>query len=122
MAVAHPKVAESAVMGAADVVTGQAVVAYVILRDSVFEEAGHNGVDDEALVTELSDHVRKEIGPIARPRQIMIVGGLPKTRSGKIVRRLLRDVAEGRDVGDTQTLADPSVMDSIIAIHVTDPT
>ncbi|AHH18387.1 acetate--CoA ligase AcsA [Nocardia nova SH22a] len=111
--VSHPKVAESAVVGATDADTGQAVVAYVILRDFVIEQAGDEGVDNEAVVRELSDHVRKEIGPIAKPRQIMIVDGLPKTRSGKIVRRLLRDVAEGRAVGDTQTLADPSVMDLI---------
>ncbi|TIC89075.1 acetate--CoA ligase [Nocardioides sp. GY 10113] len=106
--VSHPKVAESAVVGATDPDTGQAVVAYVILR----EEAGDGGPD---IVKELSDHVRHEIGPIAKPRQIMIVPELPKTRSGKIMRRLLRDVAEGRDVGDTQTLADSSIMDLISA-------
>ncbi|MEU1205464.1 acetate--CoA ligase [Nocardia sp. NPDC005825] len=118
--VSHPKVAESAVVGATDAVTGQAVVAYVILRDSAFDEVGDNGVDDAELVRELSDHVRTKIGPIAKPRQILIVEGLPKTRSGKIVRRLLRDIAEGRDVGDTQTLADPSVMDSIVSVHAGD--
>ncbi|CAM3272323.1 acetate--CoA ligase [Nocardioides dubius] len=106
--VSHPKVAEAAVVGATDADTGQAVVAYVILRN----EAGDGG---PLIVKELSDHVRKEIGPIAKPRQIMIVPELPKTRSGKIMRRLLRDVAEGRAVGDTQTLADASIMDLIAA-------
>lgn len=110
--VSHPKVAESAVVGANDPDTGQAVVAYVILR----EEAGDGGPD---IIKELSDHVRKEIGPIAKPRQIMIVPELPKTRSGKIMRRLLRDVAEGRTVGDTQTLADASIMDLISAGQTT---
>jgi acetyl-CoA synthetase len=106
--VSHPKVAEAAVVGATDPDTGQAVVAYVILR----EEAGDGG---PAIVKELSDHVRKEIGPIAKPRQVMIVPELPKTRSGKIMRRLLRDVAEKREVGDTTTLADSSIMDLISA-------
>ncbi len=110
--VSHPKVAESAVVGATDPDTGQAVVAYVILRN----EAGDGGPD---IVKELSDHVRAQIGPIAKPRQIMIVPELPKTRSGKIMRRLLRDVAEGRAVGDTQTLADASIMDLISAGQAT---
>jgi acetyl-CoA synthetase len=101
--VSHPRVAEAAVVGAADETTGQAVVAYVILRSG----DGNNG---EALTQELRSHVAKEIGAIAKPRQITIVPELPKTRSGKIMRRLLRDVAEGRDVGDTTTLSDPSVM------------
>jgi acetyl-CoA synthetase len=82
------------------------VVAFVILRD----EAGDGGDD---IVADLRKHVRKEIGPIATPRQIMIVAELPKTRSGKIMRRLLRDVAENREVGDVTTLADSSVMDLI---------
>ena len=106
--VSHPKVAEAAVVGAKDEDTGQAVCAFVILRD----EAGDGGAD---IVEELRAHVRKEIGPIAKPRQIMIVPELPKTRSGKIMRRLLRDVAEHRDVGDVTTLADSSVMDLIAA-------
>jgi acetyl-CoA synthetase len=110
--VSHPKVAEAAVVGATDPDTGQAVVAFVILR----EEAGDGG---EGIVKELSDHVRKEIGPIARPRQIMIVPELPKTRSGKIMRRLLRDVAEKREVGDTTTLADSSIMELISAGQAT---
>jgi acetyl-CoA synthetase len=104
--VSHPKVAEAAVVGAKDEDTGQAVCAFVILR----EEAGDGGDD---IVAELRQHVRTEIGPIATPRQIMIVPELPKTRSGKIMRRLLRDVAEHREVGDVTTLADSSVMDLI---------
>ncbi len=104
--VSHPKVAEAAVVGAKDEDTGQAVCAFVILRD----EAGDGGDD---FVAELRTHVRKEIGPIATPRQIMIVPELPKTRSGKIMRRLLRDVAENREVGDVTTLADSSVMELI---------
>ena len=107
--VSHPSVAEAAVVGAIDETTGQAVVAFVIMRQSAGE------VDEEAEVAELRAHVAKEIGPIARPRQIMIVPELPKTRSGKIMRRLLRDVAENRDVGDATTLADSSVMDLITA-------
>ncbi len=104
--VSHPKVAEAAVVGAKDEDTGQAVCAFVILR----ENAGDGGDD---IVQELRKHVRKEIGPIATPRQIMIVAELPKTRSGKIMRRLLKDVAEHREVGDVTTLADSSVMDLI---------
>ena len=104
--VSHPKVAEAAVVGAKDEDTGQAVCAFVILRD----EAGDGGED---IVGDLRKHVRTEIGPIATPRQIMIVAELPKTRSGKIMRRLLRDVAEHREVGDVTTLADSSVMELI---------
>ncbi|MGN6782389.1 MAG: acetate--CoA ligase [Marmoricola sp.] len=104
--VSHPKVAEAAVVGATDADTGQAVCAYVILRES----AGDGGAD---IVQELRNHVAQEIGPIAKPRQIMIVPELPKTRSGKIMRRLLRDVAENREVGDVTTLADSTVMDLI---------
>jgi acetyl-CoA synthetase len=104
--VSHPKVAEAAVVGASDPTTGQAVCAFVILR----EEAGDGGPD---VVTELRNHVAKEIGAIAKPRQVMIVPELPKTRSGKIMRRLLRDVAENRDTGDVTTLADSTVMDLI---------
>ncbi|HEX6577074.1 MAG TPA: acetate--CoA ligase [Jiangellaceae bacterium] len=104
--VSHAKVAEAAVVGATDPVTGQGIVAFVILR----AEAGDGG---EGVVGELRDHVAKEIGPIAKPRQIMVVPELPKTRSGKIMRRLLRDVAEKRDLGDVTTLADPTVMNLI---------
>jgi acetyl-CoA synthetase len=104
--VSHPKVAEAAVVGAQDEDTGQAVCAFVILTD----EAGDGGKD---IVEDLRNHVRKEIGPIAKPRQVMVVAELPKTRSGKIMRRLLKDVAENREVGDVTTLADSSVMDLI---------
>ncbi|MFC5997520.1 acetate--CoA ligase [Quadrisphaera sp. GCM10027208] len=104
--VSHPKVAEAAVVGASDETTGQAVCAFVILRGS----AGDGGED---IVEELRRHVAQEIGAIAKPRQIMVVSELPKTRSGKIMRRLLRDVAEHREVGDVTTLADSTVMDLI---------
>ncbi len=108
--VSHPSVAEAAVVGAADDTTGQGIVAFVILRGGV--ESGADGSD---LVAELRNHVAKEIGPIAKPRQIMVVPELPKTRSGKIMRRLLRDVAEHRTLGDATTLADPAVMGLIEA-------
>ena len=104
--VSHPKVAEAAVVGANDEMSGQAVVAFVILLES----AGDGGAD---VVAELRNHVAKEIGAIAKPKAIMIVPELPKTRSGKIMRRLLRDVAENRPPGDSTTLADSSVMDLI---------
>ena len=102
--VSHEVVAEAAVVGAADEMTGQGIVAFVILRGGI----PHAGGDE--LVKELRAHVTKEIGAIARPRQIMVVAELPKTRSGKIMRRLLKDVAENRAVGDATTLADPNVM------------
>ena len=102
--VSHEAVAEAAVVGANDAMTGQAIVAFVILRGGIAHQ------DGDALVKELRNHVAKEIGPIAKPRQIMVVNELPKTRSGKIMRRLLRDVAENREVGDATTLADPNVM------------
>jgi acetyl-CoA synthetase len=104
--VSHPKVAEAAVVGANDEQSGQAVVAFVILR----EEAGDGGPD---VVADLRTHVAKQIGAIAKPKSIMVVPELPKTRSGKIMRRLLRDVAENRTVGDVTTLADSTVMDQI---------
>ena len=100
--VSHPSIAEAAVVGAKDEITGQAIVAFVILRGGV--------VADKDLEQSLKSHVTKEIGAIARPRQIMVVLELPKTRSGKIMRRLLQDVAENRAVGDATTLADPNVM------------
>jgi acetyl-CoA synthetase len=103
--VSHPKVAESAVVGATDPTTGQAIVAFVILRGAV--------EPDDALLDELRDHVAKTLGPIAKPRQIMLVPELPKTRSGKIMRRLLRDVAENRSLGDVTTLQDSAVMELI---------
>ena len=105
--VSHASVAEAAVVGASDPTTGQGIVAFVILR-------GDAEVADD-LITELRNHVAHEIGPIAKPRQILIVQELPKTRSGKILRRLLQDVAEHRDVGDSTTLADPAVMNMISA-------
>ncbi|MGY1694832.1 acetate--CoA ligase [Geodermatophilus sp. SYSU D00814] len=104
--VAHPAVAEAAVVGASDPTTGQGIVAFVILRGNA-QDSG----DD--LVQQLRTHVSKDIGPIAKPRQIMVVQELPKTRSGKIMRRLLRDVAENRELGDVTTLTDDSVMNLI---------
>ena len=103
--VSHPAVAEAAVVGGTDPVTGQAIVAFTILR-------GDSEGDDD-LLTELRNHVAKTLGPIAKPRQIMIVPELPKTRSGKIMRRLLRDVAENRSLGDVTTLQDSTVMKMI---------
>ena len=100
--VSHPAVAEAAVVGATDDTTGQAVIAYVILR-------GGEDVDEQDLRT----HVAGEIGAIAKPKTIYITPDLPKTRSGKIMRRLLRDVAEGRNIGDTTTLADASIVDEL---------
>ncbi|GAA1699032.1 acetate--CoA ligase [Microbacterium sediminicola] len=110
--VAHEATAEAAVVGAADETTGQAVVAFVILKESFLR--AHS---PEGLAQQLRLWVGEQIGPIARPRDIYIVSELPKTRSGKIMRRLLRDVAEGRDVGDTTTLADTAVM-SVISAQV----
>jgi acetyl-CoA synthetase len=106
--VAHPLTAEAAVVGASDETTGQAVVAFVIIKQSQHDAAA--GMD---VSTELKKHVAQQIGAIARPRDIYLVEELPKTRSGKIMRRLLRDVAEGRPVGDTTTLADATVMSII---------
>ncbi|HVE62930.1 MAG TPA: acetate--CoA ligase [Mycobacteriales bacterium] len=105
--VSHAAVAEAAVVGASDPTTGQGIVAFVTLRAGV--------PDGNALATELRAHVAKEIGPIAKPRQLLFTPELPKTRSGKIMRRLLRDVAESRDLGDVTTLADPTVVDAIRA-------
>ncbi|MEV0582899.1 acetate--CoA ligase [Nonomuraea sp. NPDC050310] len=103
--VSHPKVAEAAVVGATDPLTTQAIVAFVILRGGAEE-----GAD---IAKDLRDHVSKTLGPIAKPRQILVVPELPKTRSGKIMRRLLRDVAENRSIGDVTTLADSTVMNLI---------
>ncbi|PPH12347.1 acetate--CoA ligase [Rathayibacter sp. AY1G1] len=105
--VSHPVVAEAAVVGAADETTGQAVVAFVIAKASQAEALAHGHDELEAT---LKAHVAEHIGAIARPKRIFVVQELPKTRSGKIMRRLLRDVAEGRAVGDTTTLADTQVM------------
>jgi acetyl-CoA synthetase len=101
----HPNVAEAAVVGAKDDTTGQAIISFVTVKA---------GVDPTAqLGEELRGHVAKKIGPTARPKTVIFTDELPKTRSGKIMRRLLRDVAEGRDLGDTTTLADASVVDEI---------
>jgi len=100
--VSHPAVAEAAVVGANDPTTGQAIIAYVILRGG-----------QDASETDLRNHVAHEIGAIAKPKAIYITPDLPKTRSGKIMRRLLRDVAEGRNLGDTTTLADASVVNEL---------
>ncbi|NUT04474.1 MAG: acetate--CoA ligase [Hamadaea sp.] len=100
--VSHPAVAESAVVGATDPTTGQAVVAFVILKGGA-----------EATEAELKDHVAKTLGPICKPRQIQFVSELPKTRSGKIMRRLLKDIAEKRALGDVTTLQDAGVMQLI---------
>jgi acetyl-CoA synthetase len=107
--VSHPTVAEAAVVGASDPTTGQGIVAFVILRGNVAQDEAKG----EEAIAALRNHVSKEIGPIAKPRQIMVVDELPKTRSGKIMRRLLRDVAENREIGDVSTLADSAVMDLI---------
>ncbi len=107
--VSHPMVAEAAVVGAADPTTGQGIVAFVTVRGGVAEDA----TSGDGFVQELREHVAREIGKIARPRQILITPELPKTRSGKIMRRLLRDVAEDRELGDVTTLADPTVVEAI---------
>jgi acetyl-CoA synthetase len=98
----HPKVAEAAVVGRDHEIKGQAVAAFVTLKDG--------NAPSEALGEELREHVARKIGPIARPDQILFAADLPKTRSGKIMRRLLRDIAEGKALGDTTTLADPNVV------------
>ena len=101
----NPKVAEAACIGKSHEVKGQAIVAFVTIKDQISTS------DD--LVTELKQHVATKIGPMARPDDIYFAAELPKTRSGKIMRRLLRDVAEGRTLGDTTTLADPAVVESL---------
>jgi acetyl-CoA synthetase len=101
----HPSVAEAAVVGRADATTGQAIAAFVTLKGHV---AG-----DEALIQELRQHVAKKIGPIARPASIVLTDDLPKTRSGKIMRRLLRDISEDRQLGDVTTLANADVVAEI---------
>jgi acetyl-CoA synthetase len=100
--VSHEKVAEAAVIGQADEDTGQAITAFVTL-------SGTQEGDDETI-QELREHVAKRIGKLARPKRIIWADDLPKTRSGKIMRRLLRDIAEGRELGDVTTLRDPDVM------------
>jgi acetyl-CoA synthetase len=98
----HPKVAEAAVVGKPHEIKGQAIAAFVTLKEGV--------VMTDGLVDELREHVAKKIGAIARPDVVLFAADLPKTRSGKIMRRLLRDIAEGKAVGDTTTLADPAVV------------
>ena len=117
--VSHPKVAEAAVVGATDPTTTQAIVAFVILRADAVPDTQEEG---DALARELREHVARTLGPIAKPRQILLVPELPKTRSGKIMRRLLRDVAENRALGDVTTLQDSSVMDLIAANLRANPT
>jgi acetyl-CoA synthetase len=101
----HPTVAEAAVVGAADATTGQAIIAFVTLKHDVTADASHG--------EDLRTHVANKIGKFGRPKTIVFTDDLPKTRSGKIMRRLLKDVAEGRDLGDTTTLADASVVEEI---------
>jgi acetyl-CoA synthetase len=113
--VGHPSVAEAAVVGASDETTGQAIVAFVTLKLSA-EDASQ---DQIIIVEELRNHVAKVIGPIAKPRQIILTPELPKTRSGKIMRRLLRDVAENRSLGDVTTLMDPTVVNMISGLMET---
>jgi acetyl-CoA synthetase len=103
--VSHDKVAEAAVIGAVDEDTGQAIVAFVTL------EGGDEWADE--MANELREHVAKRIGKLARPKRFIPADDLPKTRSGKIMRRLLKDIAEGRELGDVTTLRDPSVTDAI---------
>jgi acetyl-CoA synthetase len=120
--VSHPKVAEAAVVGAADATTGQAIVAFVTVKADVAAAIGDDKVAGEALIQELRNHVATQIGPIAKPRQILLSPELPKTRSGKIMRRLLRDVAEHRDLGDVTTLLDPTVVNAIAERMAVAPT
>jgi acetyl-CoA synthetase len=115
--VGHPAVAEAAVVGASDDTTGQAIVAFVTLKMSADDATQ----DQTVLITELREHVSKVIGPIAKPRQIILTPELPKTRSGKIMRRLLRDVAENRSLGDVTTLMDPTVVNMISGLMAENP-
>ena len=103
----HPKVAEAAVVGRSHDIKGQAVAAFVTLKEGV---AGSNELADE-----LRQHVARKIGAIAKPDDVIFTADLPKTRSGKIMRRLLRDIAEGKALGDTTTLADPAVVQMLKA-------
>ena len=111
--VSHPKVAEAAVVGRKDDLTGQAIAAFVTLRGKV--------IGDEALIKELRDHVSTTIGPIAKPKSIVFTNDLPKTRSGKIMRRLLRDISENRQLGDVTTLANETVVEEIAAMAASVP-
>ena len=111
--VSHPSVAEAAVVGRKDDVTGQAIAAFVTLRGKV--------VGDENLIRELREHVAKSIGPIAKPKSIVFTNDLPKTRSGKIMRRLLKDISEHRQLGDVTTLANEAIVDEIAAMAAANP-
>ncbi|MEI6854807.1 MAG: acetate--CoA ligase, partial [Acidimicrobiaceae bacterium] len=113
--VGHHAVAEAAVVGASDELTGQAIVAFVTLKQSVLD----GGDDQSEIVEQLRQHVSKTISPIAKPRQIILTPELPKTRSGKIMRRLLLDVAEHRSLGDVTTLTDPTVVNMISGLMET---
>jgi acetyl-CoA synthetase len=104
--VSHPRVAEAAVVGAPDDVTGQRIVAFVITRDDA-------GADDTGLTEELRAHVARRVGAIAKPREVVVVTDLPKTRSGKIMRRLMADMTAGRGGGDTTSLTDPGSMTTV---------
>jgi acetyl-CoA synthetase len=108
--VSHPSVAEAAVVGYPHEIKGEGIHAFVVLK---------NGATSEGRESPLRDHVAKEIGAIAKPDRIQFAAALPKTRSGKIMRRILRKIAEGKpeEVGDTSTLADPSVVDALLASH-----
>jgi acetyl-CoA synthetase len=106
--VSHPAVAEAAVVGRKDDLTGQAIAAFVTLRGSI--------TGDEALIKELRDHVGNTIGPIAKPKSIVFTNDLPKTRSGKIMRRLLKDISENRHLGDVTTLANEAIVEEIAAM------
>jgi acetyl-CoA synthetase len=103
--VSHPKVAESAVIGIQDEDTGQAICAFVTLEGDL--------EGNEEIQKEINDHVARRISKIARPKRVIWAGDLPKTRSGKIMRRLLRDIGEGRELGDVTTLRDPTVMEHL---------
>jgi acetyl-CoA synthetase len=106
--VSHDRVAEAAVIGQQDEDTGQAIVAFVTL-----EGGAQEGEDNDSLDKELREHVAQKIGKLARPKRFVYADDLPKTRSGKIMRRLLRDIAEGRELGDVTTLRDPAVTEMI---------
>jgi acetyl-CoA synthetase len=108
----HPAVAEAAVVGVADDLKGTAIAAFVILKE---KGRTSSAAEDQKLHEAVRGHVARKIGAIARPDRVFFVGDLPKTRSGKIMRRLLRDIAEGRVLGDTTTLADSGVVAALKA-------
>ena len=110
--VEHPRVAEAAVIGKTHEIKGQAPVAFVVIREG-FVPDFHDKPAILALDKELKEFVGKKLGAICRPDDVILTADLPKTRSGKIMRRLLRDIAEGRVMGDTTTLADPNIVASL---------